>query len=232
MICKSSSSVSYFPVGHYLQTDLQIWWCPFPVYNSGRATLDLCPLNLLGSCLKQNLQGLSCKHKVRTTECSSSFASPCNLTFLWLNYTRYCSVSVDLLEPEKQSAQLALFIKGCIPNTKASRSDSSFPAIPAFAAVTGGLHRHRCLASGFKCAHIFTFEWDMHPNVLDSKRATLNGKTEISSHFILPLSVAAITVFYTTLRRRHRQALAGGVECYILWSETPRREKLSLSPIF
>jgi len=61
----------------------------------------------------------------------------------------------------------SVFIRGCISNTKSSRS-CSFSLYPFFFwQQTGGLHRHRCLASGFKCAHLFTSEWAAHPSELD-----------------------------------------------------------------
>lgn len=65
----------------------------------------------------------------------------------------------------------------------------------------------------------------MHPNKLDLKRATLNGKTEISSHFLLPLPTAETIDLYLTSRRWHRQVLDGGVWSYSLLSKTPWREK-------
>lgn len=65
----------------------------------------------------------------------------------------------------------------------------------------------------------------MHPNELDSKRATLNRNTDISSHFILPLTPAEITDLYLTPRRWHKQILDGGVGSYSLLSKTPGGEK-------
>lgn len=129
MICKISYSAGCLPIGHYLQTVLQIWWCPFPVYNSRRPELDLCSLKLLrpkaelaGSLLQAHRQ----QHRVLFF-----LASSCNLTFSWLNCVRFFSVPVDLLEPEKRSTQLALFIRVCISNAKASGS-GSFSRYPCF----------------------------------------------------------------------------------------------------
>lgn len=60
----------------------------------------------------------------------------------------------------------------------------------------------------------------MHPNELDSKRATLNGKVDIFSHFMLPLPIAEVTDLYLTPRRWHRQVLDGAVWNYSLLSKT------------
>lgn len=64
----------------------------------------------------------------------------------------------------------------------------------------------------------------MHPTKLDSNRATLNGKTEISCHSILPLPTVGIIGLYATSRRWHRQALYGGVVCFSVLMETPEEK--------
>lgn len=68
----------------------------------------------------------------------------------------------------------------------------------------------------------------MHPNELASKRATLNRKIDIFSHFIMPLSTAEITDLYLTPRSWHRQVLDGGVWSYSLLSQTWDRKAVSL----